>query len=385
MGTFYWKARHRWAAQVTMHDGKRSTATCHHDHSGPGRGACQEARDLLVELERLKAQHAPSNARTLTLGQYLERWLVDVKPNLAPATWRKHESIVRVHVLPALGSIRLPELSSGDVRRWLARSDGLGGQSRRHCRATLRRALADAYRDGIVSRNVGALAEAPKLDQRERPILTAEQCRVLIDGTAGYRLPPGIVGPVLPVDRLHALWVLAVTTGMREAEMLGLTWEDVDLNVTPTVTVRHTLQRVEGEWQLRPPKTDKSRRVIPLPPVTVAALHSHRQRQMAERMAAGAPGKDGLVFTTVRGLPIHGSNLLPELRAHLARLGLPKVGIHDLRHSCATVLFGMGVPLEVISDMLGHSTTRVTADLYRHRVPALALDAVARMEEAVGG
>jgi integrase len=212
---------------------------------------------------------------------------------------------------------------------------------------------------------------------------------------------------------MHAFYVLAVTTGMREAEMLGLTWEDVDLGnqdrsdghggghrpedgaagraggdaprPSASVSVRHTLQRVEGQWQLRPPKTDKSRRTIPLTPVAVSALKAHRKRQMEERMAAGKPGDNGLVFTTTTGRPIHGSNLLPEFRAHLARLGLPKVTLHDVRHSCATVLFGMGVPLEVISDMLGHSTTRVTADLYRHRLPALEVGAAAKMQEAMGG
>jgi integrase len=106
---------------------------------------------------------------------------------------------------------------------------------------------------------------------------------------------------------------------------------------------------------------------------------------MEERMAAGAPGKDGLVFTTPSGLPIHGSNLLPEFRAHLARLGLPKVSIHDLRHSAATVLLAQGVELSTISRILGHSTIRVTADIYAHAVPQLQVEAARKMQEAVGG
>lgn len=153
----------------------------------------------------------------------------------------------------------------------------------------------------------------------------------------------------------------------------------------PYVTVQHTLVRIGKAWRLGDTKTDKSRRVIPLTPVAVEALRAHKKRQLAERMAAGKPGTDGLVFTTPTGKPVWGSNLLPILRAHLARLGLPKVGLHDLRHSAATVLFAQGIPLEVISDLLGHATTRITADLYRHRVPALSVEAARKMQEAVGG
>lgn len=364
MGTFYWQSRQKWAAQLTMGDGKRATATCHHEHPTRGRGPCQEARDLLADLERLRESQAPANARTLALGKFLLGWLDDVKPTLAYSTWRKHESICRVHLIPELGHIRLPDLSVSHVRAYLRRTSG-DPQSLRHHRGTLRRAISDAMRAGYVTRNVAALAEPPKLPHRERPILNAEQARALIEGTRD--------------DRYHALYVLAVTTGMRSAELLGLTWEDIDLSGS-SVTVDHTLVRVGKEWRLGAPKTDKSRRVIPLTPVALSALIAHRTRQLAEAPA----GHRGLVFTTPTGKPVWGSNLLPLLRAHLLRLKLPKVGIHDLRHSAATVLFANGVPIEVISDILGHATTRITADLYRHRVEALSVDAAKRMQEAVG-
>jgi integrase len=169
---------------------------------------------------------------------------------------------------------------------------------------------------------------------------------------------------------------------MREAEMLGLTWDALDLDGA-SVNVTQTLQRNDGEWQLRPTKTAKSRRSIPLPAVTVSALRAHRARQLEERAKAGKLG-DGLVFVSATGRPIHGENLTKILYAHLDRLGLPRVTVHDLRHSCATVLYALGVPLPAIADMLGHSTIRVTADLYRHRVPELARDAAERMQGAVG-
>jgi integrase len=205
------------------------------------------------------------------------------------------------------------------------------------------------------------------MSKKERTVLTGPQVRTLIEGTKD--------------DRLHALWVLAATTGMREAEMLALTWQDIE---DDSIRVHSTLHRIDGAWVLRDPKTEKSKRTIPLASVTVQALKAHRARQLEEQARKGAMGREGMVFTTERGQPIHGPNLSKVLYAHLDRLGLPRVTVHDLRHSAATVLYAAGVPLPVISDILGHSTIRVTSDLYRHRVPELAKDAAERMQEAVG-
>jgi integrase len=216
--------------------------------------------------------------------------------------------------------------------------------------------------------------------KKERPILTAAQARTLIEGTRG--------------DRLHALWTLAVTTGLRNAELLGLAWSEVDL-AAPALRVSATLQRIPtGDlWpsgkrkhaaRLADPKTDKSKRTIPLTAVAVEALREHRRRQLEDQARTGHLGKSGLVFATARGRPLHGSNLPKALRPHLERLGLPRITVHDLRQSAATVLFASGVPMPVISDILGHRTTRITEDLYRHRVPELSREAAKRMQEAVG-
>lgn len=397
-GSIFPRKDGRWVAAISLGDGRRATRYAK---------SKAEARDRLRELQRLKEAGAVDGSR-MTLGQYLGKWLDDVRPRLAPATWRKHEQHCRNHIVPRLGHARLSDLSVAEVRRFLARTD-LDPQTRRHHRATLRRALADAQRDGLVTRNVAALAEPPPLPHRERPILTADQARTLIEGTRD--------------DRLHALWTLLVTTGLREAEALGLTWEDVNLGdalvlgrgvrpagdphgdqgqdhvglgggvhgsvrpasgATGAVHVRHTLHRIDGEWQLREPKTPKSRRTVTLPPVTVEALRKHRQAQLEEWLAAGRPGSADMVFVRPDGRPYHGSKLTTLLYPVLDRLGLPRVAVHDLRHSAATILYGAGVPMEAIADMLGHSTVRVTQDLYRHRVEAIQHEASDRMQEAVG-
>jgi integrase len=360
-GSIYPRADGRWVAAISLGDGRRATRYAK---------SRAEAKVRLAELQRLKESQAVEGSR-LTLSQFLVRWLDDVRPRLAPATWKKHESICRVHLVPVVGHRRLSELSVHDVTRLVDERGPLGvldAQTRRHVRGTMRRALADALRQGHVTKNVAALAEPPSLPHRERSVLDALQVRALIDGTRE--------------DRLHALWVLLATTGLREAEALGLTWDDVDLD-GQTASVRRTLQRHDGEWQLRPPKTARSRRTVYLPSLTVEALRSHRRDQQAALMAAGKPGQLGLVFVTERGRPIHGPNLSKVLYAHLDRLGLPRVTVHDLRHSAATVLYAEGVPLEAIADMLGHSTTRVTADLYRHRVERIQRDAADAMQRAI--
>jgi integrase len=418
-GTVFFRAKDRhMVASVSMPNGKRPTLACPHKHR-PSDRDCPESRANLAELLRLRDHRAPSGGHTLTLGAFLTGWLRDVKPILAPATWRRHESICRVHIGPALGDRRLSELSVADVRLLL--SDGrLDPQTRRHHRATLRRALADALREGLVTRNVAALAEPPRMSKPERTYLNAEQVRTLIAGTKD--------------DRLHALWTLAATTGMREAEMLALTWADIELGdesgqvvddhlsrgargarrhadsgagptwrenagrgrdvaqasrgsavpVGPSVTVRATLHRVEGKWVLRDPKTARSRRTIPLTPVAVNALREHRRRQFEEQARLGVMGREGLVFTTAKGQPLHGPNLSKLLYAALDQLGIARVTVHDLRHSCATVLFSMGIPVEVISRMLGHTNSRITSQIYMHHVPELQHEAAAAMERAVG-
>jgi integrase len=347
----------RWVASVTMPNGRRRSMSARSKAEG-----VQALRELL----RQRDAAVPQDPRQVRLGPYLERWLDEVRPRLAPATWRKHESIVRVHLAPALGHRRLSELSVGDVRGYLDHAAG-DPQSTRHHRATLRRALADAHRDGIVTRNVAALAEPPPMRRKRPVVLNDAQVRILIDGTRG--------------DRLHAYWTLAATSGLRQAEMLALTWDDIEGNV---VHVRRTLHWAEGMPYRDVPKTETSVRDVPIPPVAVAALREHRRMQLEERAKAGVLAGDGLVFVTVTGLPWQGSNLMPHFRAALSRLGLPPVTMHSLRHSAATVLIAEGYPIAKVAAILGHSSSRVTEMVYSHLVGKDVMDAADVMERLYG-
>lgn len=358
-GTLFPRTRDgRWVAMVTMPDGRRRSASA----KSKGEGVA-----LLKELIRQRDASIPADPQRVRLGAYLRKWLDDVRPNLAPATWRKHESIVRNHVDPRLGDRFLSTLSVADVRGFLASRPAADPQTRRHWRSTLRRALADAQRDGLVTKNVAALAEPPKMRRKRPVVLDAVQVRTLIDGTRG--------------ERLHAYWTLAATGGLRQAEMLALSWDDIE---GAMVHVRHTLHWVDGQPVRDVPKTETSVRDVPIPPVAVSALRDHRRMQLEERAAAGALGSEGLVFTTTRGQPIQGPNLMPPFRKALARLGLPRVTIHSLRHSAATVLIAEGYPIAKVAAILGHSSSRVTEMVYSHLIGKDLMGAADVMERMYG-
>lgn len=352
-GSLFQRSRDgRWVATVTMTDGRRRSASA---------ASKTEGVALLRDLLRQRDQ-AVADPRRLRLGPYLNRWIASLE--LAPATVRQHEMIVRRHLIPALGHRLLLSLTPSDVNAYLAALE-LDPQTKRHHRATLRRALTMALADGLVHRNVAALSTPPRMDKAERRYLTTEQVRHLIE--AGRE------------DRLWPLWVLIVTSGLRVSEALGLVWSDVS---DGTLTVSRQLSRVDGAWRRTPPKTRRSRRSIPLIPSAVAALAEQRRRQDAELGEHPRP-IDGLIFTTPTGQPIHSSNLLPPFRALLHRLGLPKITVHDLRHSAASTMLAAGIPLAVIADILGHSSIRVTADLYAHIGIDLRRDARDRLAEAL--
>ena len=207
----------------------------------------------------------------------------------------------------------------------------------------------------------------PKPRHEEMKVLTPEQAIKLIEAARG--------------ERLEALFVLAVTTGMRQGELLGLRWSAVDLE-KGTVQVQVGLQRTKEGYELVPPKTKKSRRLVMLTEPAKEALKRHRTNQTAERLLAGDHWKNDLdlVFTNQTGGPLDSTYLLRRcFRPLLKKAGLPEVRFHDLRHTAATLLMSLGVHQKVVSEMLGHSTVLITQDLYSHVTPAMQQQAVSEL------
>lgn len=258
-------------------------------------------REVLAKLAELReAQHQGQNlaARRLTFGQWLDEWLqVKRRQGTRATTLRGYEWLIRQHIRPDLGGIRLDKLSPTDVRRLVERKaeTGLSAQSVRLMHALIRNVLADAEREELIRRNVAKLVRPPRAQRDEVQVLTVADPRRLVGAIQG--------------DRFEALWVCALTLGLRKGELLGLCWSDIDFG-NATVTIRQALQRVGGSLTLVEPKTSMSRRVIPVPPQTIAALRTHRKQQHEDRLAAGAAWREtGLVFTTQAGGPLEPRNV----------------------------------------------------------------------------
>jgi integrase len=305
------------------------------------------------------------------VGVFLDQWLREwVCPTVRPSTYVNYASIVRIHLAPGLGHLPLARLTPQQVQAFLnAKSNGkLAPRTVAYMRAVLRQALGQAERWGLVTRNAARLAEPPRVPRREVRPLSPDQARLFIEAIRS--------------DRLEALYLVALGAGLRQGEILGLTWTDIDFEGA-TLTVRNALQRVNGQLTLVEPKSVTSRRVVALPRVVLDALHAHRTRQREDRLLAGSRWHDdprGFVFTTTVGTPMDGIAVTRRFQALIAGAGLPRQRFHDLRHACASLLLAQGVSPRVVMETLGHSQISLTLNTYSHVIPALGRAAAEQMD-----
>ena len=372
-GALFQDATGRWRASIVTADpdtGRKSR------RSVSGRTMAL-ARESLDKLRKDIAATGRPSAQT-TLAEFLAGWLKAEERRVRPATWRGRASQVKLYILPALGSLKLAELRPSDVERMTSGmvAAGRAGMTARHARATLRRALGDAERDGLIPRNVVSLSRPPRITRPELHVLTADETRRLLEGTEA--------------DPLGPLYAVAATTGLRQGELLGLAWGDVDGldGPSPTLTVRRSLALAAGGgFALAEPKTARSRRTLELGTTAARALRRQKTRQKEARLAAADlwQDRDGLVFTDPLGRPWGGSGVTHAFQTALARLGLPRVRFHDLRHGVASLMLAQGVPLKLVSESLGHSTIAITADVYSHLDREQRRQASDAIERAIGG
>jgi integrase len=345
----------------------------------------KEAERVLSDL--IKRQHdgdyrAPER---ITLGEYLvERWLPAKRGQLRASTFDSYARNVRNHVVPRIGSIPLQRLTAEDLDGFYAdlladgRRNGSGGglspKSVRYIHGIVRKALADALRKGSVTRNVADLADPPKPSASRKSVLhawTAAQLRQFLDEIASHRLYPAVY--------------LAANTGMRRGELLGLRWKDVDLD-RGRLSIQQALVNIAYELDLADVKTPTSRRTIDLDERTVAVLRAWRKRQLEEQLLVGRrDDEDALVFAQANGSPVHPDYFSQVFERHVARSELPRIRLHDLRHTHATILLQAGVPVKVVSERLGHSSPAFTMSVYQHVLPGMQADAAATFSDAVFG
>ena len=334
-----------WAASLTLDGGRRVT-----------RYSATQAEALRV-LARLRAERdrgqQPTDERT-TVKAFLERWLAAVEPRLRPSTFARYRQIVERQIIPNIGPLRLARLQPSDVAAMMTavQAQGLSPRTAAHCRAVLRAALADAEKWGELSRNAAKLADPPHLPPPSPAVLSPEQARQMVEA---IRDP-----------QLHRLAVVALGSGLRQGELLGLRWPDVNFK-RRTLSVRSSLTPVGGTYQLVEPKSATSRRVVPVTSQVIEALEAERKSQLETKLAAGGRWKQPipqLVFTTDRGRPRNGPTVTHQFERELEAAGLPKLRWHDLRAAYGALLLSAGIDIAVVSKALGHSSLALTARHY---------------------
>lgn len=357
------RANGSWEWRESLADGRR--------FSGYGKTQAAAKASCMERFRQAERGIDPKDSKQ-TLAKYLHWWLTDVvTPKLAPKTIKAYRDVVRLHLAPELGRTELGKLTPQSVTTMLRDKEraGLSPRSVAMIREVLRGALNVAVKMQMVERNAAALASPPRQVKVERRTVTPDEAKRLL--------------AVAETDRLGGLYRLALTLGMRQAEILGLRWADVDLDIG-ALRVRQTLQRIGGETITKEPKTARSRRTLALSPSLVAALVAHKDRQEFERKRAGARWQDtGLVFTSTIGTALEARNLTREFKRHLVAAGLPQsLRFYDMRHAAASLLIADGLPITAVSAMLGHALTSTTLNNYAHVLPGserLTADAMERL------
>jgi integrase len=332
----------------------------------------EDVRDKLAKALSDRSGGLVFDAGAMTVGEYLERWLeVSVRGTVRMSTYERHEGIVRTHLKPALGRIKVKNLIPTHVRG-LHREKmdaGLAPATVRKLHSTLHKALSQAVSDGLIARNAAAI-KSPRPDPEEMYPLSADEASALLKAARG--------------ERFEALYMLAITTGLRRGELLGLRWRDVDLE-HGVLRVGHALVREGGRYRLGETKTKRGHRSIRLTSQAVSALGVHRKRQLEERMRLASLYEDhDLIYATQKGTPLNPENLVKRsFKPLLKRAGLPEIRFHDLRHTCATLLLGRGVHPKLVQELLGHATIAMTLDTYSHFLPSMGDQTARAMEDAL--
>lgn len=370
-GCVFRKRADLWGAYIETEDGKRKYFY---------------AKTQQKVLEKLDAAREEKRRGTLviapqqTVAQYLAYWLEHtVKDTVRPRTYGRYEEIVRLHIVPVFGKVKLQALTPQHVQTLKSQKlkQGLSATTVSAIQDMLHKALDDAMKMGLVARNVCEVVSPPRKQHKEIHPLTAEQSRRLLDAAKGH-----------PQE---ALFVLALATGMRRGELLGLKWQDIDFTGN-VLYVRRALSRLptqmgreRGDLYIEAePKTRSSRRSIALPQFAVEALKQHRIRQEEMRRAAGDAWEDhDYVFCNPLGTHLDpGYGVLTQLKLLLKKAGLPDVRFHDLRHSAATLLLSKGVHPKVVQEILGHSEISMTMDIYSHVLPTMQREAMDKLNQA---
>ena len=352
---------------------------------------------------RDEAGLGPVSSDVPKLSDFLSYWLKEiVQPNLAPKTYQTYELFVRLHIVPHLGQRRLDQLQVKDIRQWINKltrtcqccaqgkdaarpvskrrccavgkccRETLSPQSRKDARATLRAALTCAVEEEIITRNPVGIIRLPAPRKSKGRVWTVDEARRFLESARHDR------------DPLYAAYVLILVLGLRKGEVLGLTWDRVDLDAAE-LYVAEQLQRIKGPLIRRPVKTESSQAPLPLPELCVTALKLRHERQAADREQAGGRWIDtGLVLTTRHGTPVEPRNFDRSFERRITTAGVPRITRHSTRKTCGSLLAALDVHPRVAMQILRHSRSAITMEIYTEVPSAATREALRKLGQWLG-
>ncbi len=361
-GSLHQRPNGTWRAQISL-GGKRINF---------GAKSKTECQNWLRQMQTQVDQGYNHQGGKITLAVYLEQWLETNKTTLRDKTAHQYGQIISKHIIPNIGSIQLKDLQLTKVELFYARliQAGVGIRTVRLTHAVLHKSLEKAVRYGLVVRNPSHGAALPRQKQSEMQVLDESQATQFLVAAHG--------------SYYAALYYLAVHTGMREGELFGLKWSDLQWN-SGTLYVQRQVQKVPGQvWSFVEPKTRAGRRPIKLGEGTLHVLRLHKNYQEDQKSLTGSRWQDNnLIFPSRAGTPGDPSNLRVDFMRVLEKAGLPKIRFHDLRHTAASLMLNHGVPVIVVSKILGHAKPSITLDVYGHLYHEMQVEAARIMDELI--
>jgi integrase len=360
-GSIFKRKDGRWCAQVSL-NGRRITKY------GKTQKECRDWVNATLD----KIDHGLTfDGAQVSLQQYMESWLSGKVLARRPSTVRNYRRYMNLYILPALGRMRLQAILPAHIRQLYMRMqmEGKGARTIQLVHVTLHCAFAQAIKEGLIGHNPLEAVERPKVETKRYDIFTEKQARAFIAAAKGHSY--------------EALFFLALTTGMRKGEILGLMWTDVDWEKS-ILRIERQLQPVSYEGgALVPTKTRSGRRHIMVGKGALALLKEHRERQEMQKAVAGNRWQEhGMIFTTSIGTYIDQTKVSRAFKRILREAGLPDIRFHDLRHTSISILLDNGTPVNTVQSRAGHSKASVTTDIYGHAM-ARSQEVAARMIEEI--
>ena len=344
------------------------------------KGTKKEAEALLARMLTELEDGVYIDAKKTSVSGYLDKWIASIKGSVSSTTYERYKQLCDKHLKPTIGNIALNKLQAIRISELYSvamesgRIDGKGGLSKQtvlHMHRVLKRALSQAVKWGLISRNpCDAVDNIPKPNKKERLTFTTEETLSLLEQLEGNRLQ-------LPV-------LLAVTTGMRRGEILGLRWKDIDLDKKRLCIRQIVIETREYGLEVKQPKTDSSSRTIALPRIAIEAIKKYRveQAQLCLQLGKGLT-PESMLFDEFSGLNIP-NRITVNFRSFIKTHGFKHVTFHDLRHTHATHLLEQNIHPKIVSERLGHSTIALTMNTYSHVMPTMQEEAANKVDDMLG-